>query len=874
MKHILKGYTALILCLCFCMPVVFAETGNYSEFLKKDAETGFSFVPYDTTGILSGKNTAVSDTDMYFGLGTSYYTMSMSKGYANGMTMEADTKSGSLQDASNGAGFTAEVSFDISVDATAAYPLQIRFFPQDKSGTVHKGNSVTKMSLTPKADGTRLLTVYDRTGKTVLGEVNLTDVLGSYVSADGYFFRFRYVFQVTDENNAVIRNEKVYVDGKEVLSANYINNTKEYRIAGIGIQRSCESYGAIDNLVFSQYNGIRKDSTGKDMICDDALVAAVRKAAVLKSAAENDAYLTELEKAVSDAKAGYLTMQTQADCDFYVKELETAMKHYSDSLTMEQFVFSDFSKENALYITKDMTFPTSFLPADGGIYDCSVTADKPDVVAADGTVIRPKYNETVLLTANLTRDTDFSSMQKTFPVRVLADGTVVKLGDIKASLSKTYTPAKRVLLGGYTQDTPAEIFFGENSMTVSANCEFSAVCDYVSGECILYQNGEIVQTSVLNGSPAAYTVSGNVYDAVFIKNDSIGYKVQKLQFESPEGSPRTIPVSEGIVCGAEFICKNETLKDTKVYAAVYENNKLFSVSCAEISEKHSYNETFTASFSATLPQEIKDVVVKLLFVNNSHDFTPIIPAYSYIAKEEINFNPVIYIAGDSTACNYSDGHFPQTGWGQVLGNYFTDEVTVENYAKGGRSAKSFMDEGLLDTIFSQIQPGDYLLIQFGHNDQKVYSVDPYRDYLKIYINGARELGAVPILLTSVTRRTYKDGVFDNGKSLGKFPEAAREVAKEMNVPLIETFDYTVELVNTLGEEGSKDIFLHLTQNDERFINDPRFANSRYHQQETTADNSHFQYYGAEVIAGFIAKELDALQLSLSQYYKPYTPVKP
>ncbi len=869
----------LLFCLCFVTPICFAASGTYETFFTCSAEKGFSFVPFDATGVVSGKTVQTEENDMHFGLGESYYAMSMSVGYGNGMTMEADTKSGSLQDATSGANYTAEVSFDVSVDASASNPLQIRFFPQDKNGTVHKGNCLTKMSLTPKADGTRLLSVYDRTGKTLLGEVNLTDVLGAYAKTDGYFFRFRYVFQVTDENSTVIRSEKVFVDGQKVIEANYTNNTKEYRIAGIGIQRACASYGAIDNLVFSQYNGARKDENGNDAICNDALVAAIRKAAILKNSAENNIYIKDLEAAISQAKAGYETMQSQTDCDSLAENLEKAMKAYSDAVTLETLVFSDFSKENPLYITQNMTFPTNFLPAYGGIYDCSVTADKPDIVSADGIVTRPKYNETVLLTADLVRDADFSYMEKTFSIRVLADGAVTKTGNVTSGYTKNFSSANRVLFGGYTKDTPAEISFGENKITVSENSEFSAVCDYVSKEFILYQNGEITAKEALHGTPNNVFVTGTVTDSVLILSNGYGYGVSTLQFETADGDPRTIPVTDGIICGAKLICKDEALEHTEVYAAVYENSKLFSVSRAQIADKHSYNEVFTVPFSAPLPTESKNVTIKLLFLKDSKTLSPLAPEYVYVAKEHINLHPTIYVAGDSTACNYSNGHFPQTGWGQVLGNYFPGGVTVQNHALGGRSSKSFIDEGRLATIFSQIQPGDYLLVQFGGNDQKTDErwTDPdttYRDYLKQYINGAKSLGAIPVILTSCTRRIYKNGVFDQGANLGKFPEAARAVASEMNVPLIDVFNYTVHLVNTSGEEGSKDIYLHLVKNDPRFIGDSRFTNSRYNQQDVTADNSHFQQYGAEVIAGFIAEELDKLNLSLSAYYIPYAPVKP
>ena len=205
LRKSLQTYIVFLLCLCFFAPICFAESGNYTEFFTCTAESGFSFAPYDADGVVSGTAVNTSGSDLQFGLGESYYSMSMSKGNNNGMTMESSVKSGSLQDTTAGANFTAEVSFDVSVDTAVQNPLQIRFFPQDKGGTVHKGNSIIKMALIPKSNGVRQLTVYDRTTKNVIGDVNLTDILGSHVTTDGYFFRIRYVFEPTDENGSAKR---------------------------------------------------------------------------------------------------------------------------------------------------------------------------------------------------------------------------------------------------------------------------------------------------------------------------------------------------------------------------------------------------------------------------------------------------------------------------------------------------------------------------------------------------------------------------------------------------------------------------------------------------------------------------------------------
>ncbi len=243
----------------------------------------------------------------------------------------------------------------------------------------------------------------------------------------------------------------------------------------------------------------------------------------------------------------------------------------------------------------------------------------------------------------------------------------------------------------------------------------------------------------------------------------------------------------------------------------------------------------------------------------------------------------LYIAGDSTAQTYGDEEFPQTGWGQVLGHYFTpDRVQVANHAAGGRSSKSFILEGRLEQILNEIKPGDYLFIQFGHNDQKNATeedlstryTDPelaatdnlsYKKHLKLYIEGARQKGAFPVLLTSVVRRRFKGGVFYGIEDMGRYPLAMKELAEEMKVPLIDMNVKCARLVESLGEEQSKGLYMHLSPYDERFMGDPRYKNSRLYGGKNHEDNSHFNVMGAEKIARLVAEGIKELELPIAPY---------
>jgi len=223
--------------------------------------------------------------------------------------------------------------------------------------------------------------------------------------------------------------------------------------------------------------------------------------------------------------------------------------------------------------------------------------------------------------------------------------------------------------------------------------------------------------------------------------------------------------------------------------------------------------------------------------------------------------PTVYIAGDSTVASYNASSKPQAGWGQMISNYFTDEVVFVNNAIGGRSSKSFVKEGRLDSILTNIKPGDYLLIQFGHNDASVgnetrYAAPytTYKKYLKMFVDGARANGATPVLITPVGRRSYDS----EGKFKSDFPDyvaAMKQVAQEENVKLIDLTQMSIDYFNSIGVEATKDVFLWAEPGEYSAFPDG------------VQDNTHFQEYGAEQIAGLVVKGIKELNLPIAKYIK-------
>ena len=206
----------------------------------------------------------------------------------------------------------------------------------------------------------------------------------------------------------------------------------------------------------------------------------------------------------------------------------------------------------------------------------------------------------------------------------------------------------------------------------------------------------------------------------------------------------------------------------------------------------------------------------------------------------------IYICGDSTAATYALAEAPITGWGQILGD-FVGNVSVENRAMCGRSTKSFLSEGRLQRIETEIQPGDLLLIQFAHNDESPLvwrHTDSWTSFyhnLEIFVDTAILHQAQPVLLTPICRRFWRDGALI--PSHDDYPDVIRMLAAQRRVPLIDMYEKSENLVRSLGGEESRKLYMHL----EKGVY-PAYPDG-------SADDTHTQRAGAETYARMVADEL-------------------
>ena len=221
----------------------------------------------------------------------------------------------------------------------------------------------------------------------------------------------------------------------------------------------------------------------------------------------------------------------------------------------------------------------------------------------------------------------------------------------------------------------------------------------------------------------------------------------------------------------------------------------------------------------------------------------------------------VHLIGDSTcATKELAKQNPERGWGQLFRPLFDGSVTVCNHAANGRSTKSFRDEGRWKTVCDGLRPGDYVFIQFGHNDQKqsdstrYASPVQYAANLRRYVAETRERGAVPVLLTPIVRRRFTDGILDD--THGPYAAAVRRVAAETGTVLIDAERLTREWVSRLGDEVSTAYYMWVEPG-----TNPRWPDGRQ-------DNTHLNVRGARTVARMIAARLPELIPELGRCLKP------
>ncbi len=215
----------------------------------------------------------------------------------------------------------------------------------------------------------------------------------------------------------------------------------------------------------------------------------------------------------------------------------------------------------------------------------------------------------------------------------------------------------------------------------------------------------------------------------------------------------------------------------------------------------------------------------------------------------------VYIVGDSTVSTYRDNVFPITGWGQVIEHFFNKGTQFINHAIGGRSSRSFYQEGRWQTVVDALQAGDYVFIQFGHNDRDFSKAERYTPtadyavYLQMYIDQAKAKGAIPVLVTPMVLNAYRNGVLRNvfTESGNDYAGTMKTVAQNNNIALIDLNQKSFDLVQQVGPDYSARYLFMILEAGE-YDNYPTGSN----------DGTHFQQMGAVEMAGLITEGISAL----------------
>ena len=232
------------------------------------------------------------------------------------------------------------------------------------------------------------------------------------------------------------------------------------------------------------------------------------------------------------------------------------------------------------------------------------------------------------------------------------------------------------------------------------------------------------------------------------------------------------------------------------------------------------------------------------------------PAVQRIQIEPVTDVTTVFLCGNSTVVDQENE--PWASWGQMITRWFDAGVAFANYAESGLSCTTFLGQGRLDKILTQLKKGDYVIVEFGHNDEKEKKAGDgawysYSRNLKIFADRVKAAGGHIIFCTPTARRSFKNG--RNQNTHGEYPEAMKTVARREQVPVIDLTSMSTTFYEALGEEGSKKSLVHYPAN--------TFAN----QPKPLADNTHFNPYGAWEIAKMVVMGLKQIGSPLVQHLR-------
>tara|TARA_R110002050_G_scaffold55296_1_gene124889 strand:- start:23126 stop:24463 length:1338 start_codon:yes stop_codon:yes gene_type:complete len=367
------------------------------------------------------------------------------------------------------------------------------------------------------------------------------------------------------------------------------------------------------------------------------------------------------------------------------------------------------------------------------------------------------------------------------------------------------------------------------------------------------KNGIVINTPIHYKSALGYGFDFNsVENVIFNKNSITTESSIYFSIKLPEGNYKI-----DVVLGGKK-CSNTSIKAESRRLMLKEQ---------ELQKKDTAHHSFIVNIRTPQINDNNRINIKdreKYYLNWDDKLTleflgnPIIQSLKITPVSQIK---TIFLAGDSTV---SDQDLePWASWGQFFTNYFTKDVVIANYAVSGSSLSSFKSRKRLDKILSVMQTGDYLFIEFAHNDEKIKGKGNgawglYTNLLKEFITKFREKGGIAVLVTPTQRRAFNsDGTLK--PTHGDFPDAMRKVANDLQVPLIDVTKMTTSMYESWGVEASKKAFVQYP------------ANTFPGQKKELKDNTHFNSFGANEIAKCVVQGIRDLDLEISKYIKENTP---
>lgn len=512
------------------------------------------------------------------------------------------------------------------------------------------------------------------------------------------------------------------------------------------------------------------------------------------------------------------------------------------------FPFARIQGSNAdvAHVDEDLALVDSY-ESQFGSCDVSWTTSDASVVDVDGTVNCQKAEATVTLTGHFSvQERREFAADVAFSVTVLGDpddasavavaAETLTLGDTSAVKRNLELPTKGKRGTTITWKSSSESVVGADGKVYPApNADQSATLTAT------ITRGEATQTKDF-----AVTVAGIV-----------PVTLDAWSYQGPDSSVRYTPVDGGGLLSVNLTCNDPNPDPDDVVT--------LSIYAADGALKASRDFNLAESFpGGSLTGKSVCMVVALpmdgsdyfeLTARNTRTGQALIAPIR--ADDTLTEGAKVYVVGDSTASVYGDDRYPRKGWAQMLEGYF-DGVEVVDLALSGRASRSFKSEANYTTLKNSLKKGDYLIIQFGHNDDKAdayadpagdrFTQDSYKQSMLEYVELAWEKGAKPIIATSISRRKLSD------EGLEKYVSAACELALDLSVPCVDLYAATNGWINQVGVDEAQDMFNCVKPHDSRFMSYPYFLGSEF-AEKGSSDDTHINIYGADLISQWFVDAL-------------------